>query len=93
MDSSKVDMINSQIDQTVVIMTENVEKIMNRGEKLEEVKLKTEEIALSSDIFRAKTLETNSFCRRYGDQIFRGLLISIPFVFFIIVIVLILVKR
>lgn len=45
---AKISAINSEINQTVDIMRQNIETVINRGEKLEDIELKTNEIMLES---------------------------------------------
>ncbi|KAJ3094279.1 hypothetical protein HDU96_001749 [Phlyctochytrium bullatum] len=52
MSSSRTQQVQSQVDEVVGIMQENVNKVMQRGEHLDTLQNKTEDLQNSSQQFR-----------------------------------------
>ncbi|KAJ1498541.1 hypothetical protein HMI54_005215 [Coelomomyces lativittatus] len=50
--SSKTQVVQAQVDEVVGIMQNNIEKVMERGEKLESLATKTEDLQQSSLQFK-----------------------------------------
>lgn len=64
-DQRKVDKIaevNTQIDEVKDIMIKNIEDLLERGEKIEDLIYKTEELKYTSDVFRQRAKRMNRCC-------------------------------
>ena len=58
----KVSKIQKELDETRIIMMDNLDQLIKRGGDLEELSKKTEEIKDQSFIMREKTKELNRCC-------------------------------
>jgi len=61
----KVERVQSQVDEVVGIMHSNIGKVLERGEKIEELDLKTVELQSQAKIFKkgAKRVRKQMWCR------------------------------
>ena len=58
--SSKVNLLNTELNDIQRIMLENVQDILNRGEKLSDVDLKVQDLRNQSKVFEKNASELNS---------------------------------
>lgn len=58
----KIAFIQGELEETKLIMISNIDSILKRGEKLEEVLAKTTDISESSKLFLKKSKKLNSWC-------------------------------
>jgi hypothetical protein len=60
--ADKVQQIKSELDETKVILLESIEKLLERGEKIDELVKKTEELNVGAITFAKKSKELNRCC-------------------------------
>lgn len=61
-DVDKIAFIQSEIEETKMIMISNIDAILRRGERLEDLLEKTTDISASSKTFLKKSKKLNSWC-------------------------------
>ena len=54
--------LQSELDETKIIMHDNIEKILDRGEKLDDLVAKSEGLSYQSKAFYTTARKTNSCC-------------------------------
>ena len=54
--------LQSELDETKIIMHDNIEKILDRGEKLDDLVAKSEGLSYQSKAFYTTAKKTNSCC-------------------------------
>ena len=58
----KIDEIQKDLDETKEVMVQNVNKLLERGEKIEDLINKSEDLSYSSKAFSKRTKELNRWC-------------------------------
>lgn len=58
----KISIINNQLDQSRIILIDSIQKVINRGEKIDDLIIKSEDLEIISDIYIRKTKNLNSCC-------------------------------
>ncbi|KAF8518698.1 synaptobrevin-domain-containing protein, partial [Hysterangium stoloniferum] len=87
--NAKTAAIQAQIDDTVGIMRENITKVAERGERLDSLQDKTDNLAISAQGFRrgANTVRKNMWWKDMKMRIIIGVGIAILLVIIIVPIV------
>lgn len=86
----KVQRIQGQVDEVIDIMHDNIGKVLNRGERLEDLQDKSEDLAYSATVFRvsAKGLRTHFWWQDCKMKLlFIALLVALLLIIFIPIIV------
>ncbi|KAK3732490.1 hypothetical protein RRG08_030690 [Elysia crispata] len=75
----KLNQLQGQVDDVVDIMKNNVNKVIERGDRLEDLQDKSESLSSHSDMFRsrAKSLHRNMWWNNCRMRIIIGLIIGI----------------
>lgn len=91
--SSKVQKVQGQVDEVVGVMRGNMEKVMDRGEKLEDLEDKTEDLMFSASIFKvsAKGLRSHFWWQQCKMRIL--MLVVVVIILLIVLIPIILKTR
>jgi len=67
-DPTKIDKlleVKQKLEEITVIMYENIEKVLERGERLDDLVAKTEDLDAAAKLFFKDTKKVNSCCHRY----------------------------
>nr|XP_054770519.1 vesicle-associated membrane protein 4-like [Lytechinus pictus] len=91
--NSKIQKVQGQVDEVVGVMRGNMERVIDRGEKLEDLEEKTEDLMYSASIFKvsAKGLRTHFWWQQCRMRIL--LLVVVVIILLIIFIPIILKTR
>ncbi|KAL3872197.1 hypothetical protein ACJMK2_040139 [Sinanodonta woodiana] len=85
----KVSRLQGQVEEVVGVMKSNVEKVLERGDRLEDLQDKSDGLAMNSDIFRnrAKQLQKNMWWKNCRMRIIMVMVILIVLAVIIVPIV------
>lgn len=89
MSSSKIAIVQNQINETTSIMKKNIEQVLNRGEKLEDLEKKTDDIRIESIEFEqtSRKLKDEMCWKKYQLQlIIIGVIITIVSLIIILIV-------
>ena len=60
--NDKLSLIKQELDETKLILCDSIDKLINRGETLENIIDKTNQLLETTDVFKNKTKEMNRCC-------------------------------
>lgn len=86
----KVQRVQNEVDQVIDIMHDNIGKVLNRGERLEDLQDKSDDLAYNATVFRvsAKGLRSQFWWRDFKMKlIFVVLLVALLLIIFIPIII------
>lgn len=63
----RLQFIQGQVDETTGIMKKNIDAVLERGEKIEDLQSKTDDLARNSQSFKinSRTLKNRLLCQNY----------------------------
>jgi len=61
-DVDAISKIQKDLDETRDVMVQNIDKLLQRGEKIDDLLSKTEDLSASSKVFMKKSQSLNSCC-------------------------------
>lgn len=79
MANDKVGRVQGQVDEVVNIMQDNIGRVMDRGDRLEDLRDKSDDLASNADMFRmkARTLSSNMWWRECKMRIILAVVIIV----------------
>lgn len=92
MEDGRLSRIQGQVSEVVGVMQNNISKVMERGDRLEDLSIKSDELSSHSDMFRsnASTLRKQMWWKECKMRIFLAVIIV---VILLIIIVPIIIKH
>jgi vesicle-associated membrane protein 4 len=79
--------LQAQVDATVRVMRENIDKVSQRGERLDSLQDKTDDLAISSQGFRRRA---NRVCKRIYWEVIKSRIWLIVAVVILLVVIIVL---
>ena len=78
-DQQKIDKLKAHVAEVSNIMTENIQKIMDRGERLDSLNARSEGLTANSEIFRSSSrrVARKMWWKNARLNIFIGLVVSV----------------
>ena len=82
---TKITRIKNQVNNVIDNMKTNIDKVVERGQNLDDLNDRSEQLSASGDLFskRARTLRKNAFLRTCRARLYLGLTVSVILVLII----------
>jgi len=68
--SYKIQLIRNNLDETKDIMSNNIEQLIDRGEKLEDLEIKSKDMCKEAELFKATCKNASNAYRRDNYKLF-----------------------